>query len=65
MKNYDTIIQENEDKKLYEYLDQGLECIDCKYYDECDFEKDSICKLEDNGFEMLEDMKQQNNGVEE
>ena len=47
MKNYETIIQENEDKRLNDNLDQGLECVDCKYRDECDFENDSICKLED------------------
>lgn len=35
-KSCETIIQENEDKKLYEYLDQGIECVDCKYRDDCD-----------------------------
>lgn len=47
MKNYETVIQRNEDKKLNDYLNQGTECCDCKYRNECDFENDSICKLED------------------
>ena len=43
MKNYETIIQENEDKILNEYLNQGLECVDCRYRDECD---GNDCKLD-------------------
>lgn len=41
-KSYETVIQENEDKKLYEHLEQGVECVDCKYCDECDNEN---CRL--------------------